>query len=78
LNLKPKPNQTKPKPKKIRKNRAKPDKNRAKPEKTKPNWFELVFVLKNQTEIGWFEPVLVFFFKKIWFDYFFFIKTKSN
>jgi hypothetical protein len=33
--------------------------NRTQTEKTKPNWFEPVFILKNQTETGWFEPVLV-------------------
>jgi len=54
-----------------RKNRAKPEKNRAKPE---PNRFEPVFVLKNRTETGRFEPVSVrfrFFKKKIQFGYFF-------
>jgi hypothetical protein len=35
-------------------------KNRAKTEKPEPNWFEPVFVLKNRTEIGRFEPILVF------------------
>jgi hypothetical protein len=50
----------------LEKNRAKPEKtepnrkNRVKPEKIKSNQFEPVFVLKNQTETGWFEPVLVF------------------
>jgi len=55
------------KPKKLKNNQAKPGKNRAKPEKIKSNLknqvnqFEPVFVLKNQTETGRFEPVSVFF-----------------
>jgi len=43
------------------KNRVKPEKikpKRGKTEKTKSNRFESVFVLKNQTETGRFEPVL--------------------
>jgi len=36
---------------------------------TEPNWFEPVFVLKNRTETGRFEPVLVFF-KSIWLLFF--------
>jgi hypothetical protein len=39
--------------------------NRAKLEKTKPNQFEPVFILKNRTETGWFEPVSVCFFNLI-------------
>ena len=42
-------------------NRVKPEKiepKRGKTEKTKSNRFESVFVLKNQTETGRFEPVL--------------------
>ena len=48
-----------------KKNRAKPShnrKNRAKLEKTEPNWFELVFILKNQTETSRFG--FGFFLKK--------------
>jgi hypothetical protein len=37
------------------------EKNRVKPEKIKPNRFEPVFVQKNRTETGQFEPVSVFF-----------------
>jgi hypothetical protein len=36
-----------------------------KPSQTEPKRFELIFVLKNQTETGRFEPVSVFFKKKI-------------
>jgi len=35
-----------------------------KPSQTEPKRFELIFVLKNQTETGRFEPVSVFFLKK--------------
>ena len=56
---KPKTKKTKPNPNQ-EKTRAKPGKNRAKTEKTKPNRFEQVFVLKNRTETGRFEPVLIF------------------
>jgi hypothetical protein len=75
-----KPNRTEPKPKKTGKNQAKPETNRA---KTKPNRKKVtksVFVLKNKpnrTETGRFKPVSVFL-KKIWFGYFFLIKTESN
>jgi hypothetical protein len=51
---------------KTEKNRTEPNPNRKKPsqtEKTKSNRFELVFVIKNLTETGRFEPVLVFFKK---------------
>jgi hypothetical protein len=51
------PNRTEPKLKKTEPNR----KNRAKTGKTEPNRFEPVFVLKNRTETGWFELVLVRF-----------------
>jgi hypothetical protein len=72
ISLKPK------KPSQTGKNQAKP----SQPEKTEPNRFEPVFVLKtkpNRTETGRFEPVSVFFLKKkIWFDYFFLIKTELN
>jgi hypothetical protein len=51
-------------------------KNRAKTEKPEPNWFEPVFVLKNRTEIGRFELVSVFLFKKFWFGYFFLNKNR--
>jgi hypothetical protein len=47
-------------------------------EKTEPNRFELVFVLKKQTETGRFEPVSVrfrFFLKSVWL---FFKKKKLN
>jgi hypothetical protein len=71
---KPKTKKTKPNPNQ-EKTRAKPGKNRAKTEKTKPNRFEQVFVLKNRTETGRFEPVSVFLIS-VWL--FFFIKTKSN
>jgi hypothetical protein len=37
----------------------KTEKNRVKPKKTEPNRFEPVFVLKNRTETGQFEPVSV-------------------
>jgi hypothetical protein len=30
----------------------KPSQTEPKPEKTEPNWFELVFILKNQTELN--------------------------
>jgi hypothetical protein len=33
--------------------------------KTEPNRFEPVFVLKNRTETGQFEPISVFFKKKL-------------
>jgi hypothetical protein len=44
-------------------NRTQTRKTEPKPEKTKPNLFEPVFVLKNRTETGWFEPILV----RFWF-----------
>jgi hypothetical protein len=66
----------KPKTVKTKLNRTQTRKTRAKPEKTESNRFELVFVLKNQTETGRFEPVSVFL-KKIGLIIFF-IKTKSN
>jgi hypothetical protein len=44
-------------------------------EKTKPNQFELVFLLKNRTKIDRFEPVLIF---KFFLFNFFLIKTESN
>jgi hypothetical protein len=81
---------TEPNPnwKKPEKNRAKPKKTEPKQNnwaKTEPNWFEPVFVLKNRIEPNrnrsiWtgFNSVLVFFKKKIWFSYFFWIKTEPN
>jgi len=64
------PNQTKPKPKKTE---PKPSQTG----KIKPNWFEPVFVLKNRTETGRFEPVSVFLKKNsVWL--LFFIKTEPN
>jgi len=56
--------------------KTEPNPNPKKPEKTESNQFKPVFVLKNRTETGWFEPVL--FFKKNQFGYFFYIKTKPN
>jgi hypothetical protein len=53
LKLKNEPNRTK------KKNQKKPE---PKPSQTEPKRFELIFVLKNQTETGRFEPVSVFFF----------------
>jgi hypothetical protein len=74
--LKPKkPNRTEPKSKKTGK---KPSQNRVKPEKIKPNRFEPVFVQKNRTETGQFEPVSVFLKKNFGWVTFFFIKTESN
>ena len=46
--------------------------------KTELNRFEPVFVLKTPNRTGRFELVSVFFIKTIWFDYFFYIKTKPN
>ena len=60
----------KPKTEKTEPNRTQTEKtesNRKKPSQTKPNRFEPVFALKNRTETGRFELVLVwfwFFFKK--------------
>jgi len=63
------PNRAKTEPN--RKNRAKSEKNRAKTKKTEPNWFELVFSLKNRTETGRFDPVSFFFFKiSVWLLFF--------
>jgi hypothetical protein len=63
-----KPNRTEPEPKKNRKKTEPNQKNLAKP----------VFVLKNRTETGRFEPVSVFLKKiSIWF-FFLLIKTKPN
>jgi hypothetical protein len=73
-NREKKPSQTGKKPSQAKKNRAKP-------KKTDPSRFEPVFVLKNRTETGRFEPVSVrfwFFLKKIRFNYYFFIKIKLN
>jgi hypothetical protein len=56
-----KPKTEKTEPNQTEKNRVKPEKikpKRGKTEKTKSNRFESVFVLKNQTETGRFEPVL--------------------
>ena len=75
---KTKPNPNRKKPSQSRKNRAKPKKtkpdrkNQTEPEK---NWAKPVFVLKNRTETGRFEPVC-FFFISIWL--LFFIKTEPN
>jgi hypothetical protein len=47
------------------KNRAKPEITEPKPSPIEPNRFELVFVLKNRTEPGQFEPLSIrlrFFF----------------
>ena len=52
------------------------EKTEPKPEKTEPNQYETTFLLKNPTETGLFEPVLVFFLNSVWL--FFFIKTESN
>jgi hypothetical protein len=79
ISLKPKKlnrTQTGKKPSQTRKNRAKLEKTEPKPNQT---WFEPVFSLKNQTEsnqtktgrLNRFRFSFVFFFKKIWFDYFF-------
>jgi hypothetical protein len=63
----PKQKKQEKKPSQIRKkNRAKPKKP-SQTKKIEPNQFEPVFVLKNLTETGWFEPVSVqfrFFLKK--------------
>jgi hypothetical protein len=50
------------------------EKTEPKPEKTEPNQYESTFFLKNPTETGQFEPVLVFFFK--FSLVIFFIKTE--
>jgi hypothetical protein len=54
---KPKTEKTEPNP-----NRKKPESNW---QKTESNRFELVFVLKNRTETGQFEPISVFFLKNL-------------
>ena len=64
-----------------RKNRAKPEKTKPKPSPIETNRFELVFILKNWTEPGQFEPLSVrlrFFFKtnSVWL--LFLIKTEPN
>jgi len=47
--------------------------------KTEPNRFEPIFVLKNRTEIGWFEPVSVqFFFNLVWLLSFYKNQTESK
>jgi hypothetical protein len=46
--------------------------------KTESNQFEQVVVLKNRTETGRFEPVLVFLKKEIWFGYFFYKNRTEN
>ena len=80
-----KPNRTQTK--KTRKNQAKPGKtepNRKKPSqnrenRAKPVWTGFCPEKPNRTETGRFEPVSVFFKKKIiQFGYFFLIKTESN
>jgi hypothetical protein len=56
----------KPKTKKIEPNQTqteKTGKNRAKTDPNQKNRAKLVFVIKNRTETGRFEPVLVFFKK---------------
>jgi len=47
----------KPETEKIKPNRTQTEPDR---KKTEQNWFEPVFILKNQTETGRFEPVLGF------------------
>jgi hypothetical protein len=42
------------------KQKTKKTKPRKTGKKTEPNWFELIFVLKNRTETSQFEPVSVF------------------
>jgi hypothetical protein len=60
----------KPKTKKTESNPSQTGQNRVKPKKTDPNQFEPVFVLKNRTKTGWFEPVSVRFrFLKKIFDF---------
>ena len=59
-----KTSQTEPKPEKL----SQTGKNWVNPEKTEPDWFEPVFILKNQTEpnqieTGRFKPILVYFLK---------------
>jgi hypothetical protein len=63
---------------KLKTEKTKPNPNRQKAKPNRKNQAKPVYVLKNQTETGRFEPILVFFLKKIWFGYVFFIKTEPN
>ena len=51
--------------KKTKKKSSQTGKKQSQTGKTKPNRFEPVFVLKNQTKIDWFKPVSVFLKKNI-------------
>jgi hypothetical protein len=77
---KTKKNRTEPNPKKTGKKTESNQKKPSQTGKTEPNWFEPIFVLKNQTEP---KPVGLnrfWFFKKIIISIWlvFFIKTKPN